>query len=504
VSTSSFGSDGEFPPLPPELDPRGRRHAKQAAGGTGRRSAIRTAQVLATVLAVLSLTGFGYGWWTYRKLNNNLQRLQVSVGNTQNTAPGTTTHKDIDGKDQNLLIAGNDDRNDMTNAEVKELHTGRDGGSEATDTMMIVHIPANGAKATLISLPRDSWVNIPGYGMNKLNAAYALAYAHASGSENAKRAAGADLLLKTVHNLTGLTIDHFVQVDLIGFFRISQAIGGVSVNMCNSVNDTVAYNEAHGQGDAGSGLVISKGKHTLTPLQTLEFVRQRHNLAGGDLDRVKRQRYFLTAAFRKITSAGTLLNPSRLSKLVSAVDKSIYVDQNLNLTTLAEQMTNLNANNIAGETIPTTPGYAGTTSILVVNPSTVKTFVSKLIKGTSSALSKAKAVAPSSVMVDVINGGTVDHAATQNAAVLTQAGFHATVDQKSATSSTTVIEYASGMEAQAKTVGLYVPGATYQQVNTVAEVTLVLGADGHTAKSTPTAASTTKPKTKAIDSGCIN
>ena len=126
----------------------------------------------------------------------------------------------------------------MTAAEAKALHTGRTTGSLSTDTMMIVHIPADGSKATLISLPRDSYVDIPGYGKNKLNSAYAQAYNDASGDDDAKRAAGANVLIKTVTNLTGLTIDHYVQVGLLGFYRISNAIGGVTVNLCNAVDDS--------------------------------------------------------------------------------------------------------------------------------------------------------------------------------------------------------------------------------------------------------------------------
>ena len=85
---------------------------------------------------------------------------------------GQTAAPDIDGTAQNILVLGNDDRSDMTDAEVKALHTGRDGGSLNTDTMMIVHVPANGSKATLISFPRDAYVDIPGFRKNKLNAAY--------------------------------------------------------------------------------------------------------------------------------------------------------------------------------------------------------------------------------------------------------------------------------------------------------------------------------------------
>ena len=154
-------------------------------------------------------------------------------------------------------------------------------GSISTDTMMIVHVPANGSKATLISLPRDSYVDIPGYQKYKLNAAYPDAYAATPGSLAAKRTAGAAELVKTVQQLTGLTIDHFVQVDLLGFYRISNAIGGVPVNMCAAVKE------------ANSGIDLHKGLNVIEGKQALAFVRQRYGFPNGlgDLDRVQRQRY---------------------------------------------------------------------------------------------------------------------------------------------------------------------------------------------------------------------
>jgi len=455
----------------------------------------RTGRVIAAAVSAVLIAVFAYGWWNYRDLNNGLQRLGISTGSGG-----------IDGKDQNLLIVGNDDRTDMTNAEVKALKVGRDGGSLSTDTMMIVHIPADGSKATLISLPRDSYVAIPGYGMNKLNSAYADAYSATKGSLNAKRTAGANLLIKTITNLTGLTIDHFVQVDLIGFYRIAQAVGGIPVDLCHAVNDTQAYDRETGQG-GGSGFKMSAGHHTLDALQALEFVRQRHNLPNGDLDRTKRQRYFLTAAFRKIESADTLINPGKLHALIKAVDKSIYVDNGLNITTLAEQLANLSANNIVGKAIPFQRfATVDVGSVEIVNPAKVKAFIDRLINPpTSSDYSKAKAVAPSSVTVSVQNGGTVNGAAAQSTATLVKAGFKATVDTQPASLAATTIEYASGMEAQAKTLAKYVPGAQVKQSD-VSTLTLVLGADGDTARSTPGGASSssTPAKQKALDAGCIN
>ena len=325
-----------------------------------------------TVASVFIFSYAGYAWWQYRNLNNGLP-----TGNFNPRAG--QTKPDFDGKDQNLLLVGNDDRTGLTDQQVRDLKVGRDGGSLATDTMMIIHVPADGSTATLISLPRDSYVNIPGYGMNKLNAAYALAYNHASGSTNDKRVAGASLLTETVSSLTGLTIDHFIQVTLLGFVLISDAVGGVQINLCHAVNDTVAYNRSIGS-DGGSGLVLSAGRHTIKGVTALEFVRQRHNLPNGDLDRTARQRYFLTQAFRAVASTGTLLNPGRLSSLVSAVDHSIWVDSHLDLTNLALQMSSLDPSHIIGKAIPFN-GFENTSvgSVEVINPAQVQTFVKNLI-----------------------------------------------------------------------------------------------------------------------------
>jgi LCP family protein required for cell wall assembly len=413
----------------------------------------------------------------------------------------------VDGKDQNILIVGNDDRESATDAELQQLGTGRDGGSLNTDTMMIVHVPGNGKKAALISLPRDSYVAIDGHGMGKLNSAYPDGYTATSGSLDAKRAAGGRLLISTIEDLTGLTLDYFVQVDLLGFYRISNAIKGVSVNMCNAVQEPQ------------SGINLHKGVNVIQGKQALAFVRQRYNFpdGNGDLDRVQRQRYFLTAAFRKLASAGVLLNPLKLQRLLTAVQSSLYLDEKINLTDLAGQLERLSANNIVGQTIPT-DGF-GTSddgqSIVKVTPAKVKTFVNKLIGNTDSKITTAKPVSPSSVTVDILNAGSSDGAAGQNATTLRQIGFKVgTAETAPSPSTSTVIKYSTGQEAQAKTLATYMPGARTQKVSSLQHVTLVLGADRLSAKakstgtpatsgaSTPAASKTAAPK--PIDSGCIN
>jgi LCP family protein required for cell wall assembly len=368
----SSGPVSPYDPLPPHLDPRGKhRNARSHAPRSGRKGITRAVLGVVTLLSIATLIVSGYVWYTYRDINKNVTRLKVAVG----APPSGKT--DIDGKDQNILLVGNDDRQNMTAADVKKLKVGRGSGSDATDTMMIMHIPADGKKATLISLPRDSYVSIPGHGKAKLNAAYVDGLASSSGTADDKRAAGADLLISTVEQLTGLTINHYVQVSLMGFYDISNAVGGVTVNLCNAVDDT---KQANG-GDGGSGLVLSKGKHVISGVQALEFVRQRHGLKNGDLDRVRRQQYFLAAAFRKVASVGILF---KLKSLGDAIQRNVYLDPSLDLIGLAKQMENLSANNIVGKTIPfqryEDVEIGGVSqSVEIVSPAKVQAFVAKLI-----------------------------------------------------------------------------------------------------------------------------
>ena len=190
------------------------------------------------------------------------------------------------------------------------------------------------------------------------------------------------------------TIDHFVQVDLLGFYNISNAIQGVKVDMCAAVKEPDSRDPT-----------CPRESRPFKGTQALAFVRQRYNFPNGlgDLDRVERQRYFLTAAFRKITTAGILLNPLKLDKLLKAVQQSLYMDSGLDPLKLAQQMSNLSADNIVGQTIPT-DGFGTTSggqSIVVVNPFEVQAFVTKLIGPTDPKLAAAKPVSPASVTVNV-------------------------------------------------------------------------------------------------------
>ena len=300
--------------------------------------------VLCALLSVTILVAFGYGWKKYGDLNAGLQTFHLnSLNKTPVAAAGApVTHKD--GSAQNILIVGLDTRAGLTDQQAKEYHTGEDV-TDSTDSIMIVHVPADGSKATLISIPREAYVDIPGYKKNLINAAYADAKdVGGTGTEKQREAEGFDLLVQTVEQLTGLSINHFVAVGFAGFVDIANAIHGVEVNMCFAQNDSY------------SGLHVPAGPQRLEGEQALAFVRQRHNVNGGassDLTRAERQRYFLAAAFKQIASIGVLTSPSKLSALIKAVDGSFYVDQGFSIVSLAEQMSDLSAGNIIGHAIPT-------------------------------------------------------------------------------------------------------------------------------------------------------
>jgi len=427
-------------------------------GGKGPRKRRRTKRIIAWTagaLAVLLIVVGGYAAYSYFRFVGGVKHVDVI----------SKSGNDVDGQDQNILLVGDDHRPEgATQAELDQLSTTQDGGGTNTDTMMILHIPANGKSATLISLPRDSWVEVPGHGMNKLNAAFSL------GGGGSDPTAGAKLLIQTVQNLTGLSIDHYVRVSLLGFYTIAQALGPVQVCLNAAVDDPY------------SGAQFPAGVSTLDAKQALSFVRQRHGLPRGDLDRVVRQQYFLSVEAHKFLSAGTLLNPGKLTKVLDAVSGSLETDPGLNFLQLAAQLQGLTGGKIQSATIPIsgTPTITvdgSDVSIVEVDTAAMPAFIQSLM-GTPSAYEKATAAKPADTSVTVLNGGSQNGAATTATQTLASAGFATGTPGDADTRPTTVIQYPSGKEAQAKAVAAYLPGASVQETSTVSTVTVVLGDDG--------------------------
>jgi len=445
---------------PEETTRRARRGTAPPRHGRQKRRGGVVLPAVAGVLTMGLLLSGGYAAYAYGKLSGGVTRIDAITG-------ATKTDDDVDGKAQNILLVGDDHRPDnATPEQMAELSTTSDGGATNTDTMIVLHINADGSQATMISFPRDSFVDIPGVGKGKLNSAFYYGTLNGGGDTG-----GAKLLIKTIQNLSGLSIDHYVRVSLLGFYQVVKELGPVDVCLNQAVNDPY------------SGVDLPKGRSTLDAKQALSFVRQRHGLPNGDLDRNVRQQYFLSQEARKVLSAGTLLNPVKMGNILKAVGGSIQTDTDL--VSLASQMRNLRPGNIQSATIPTlgTPTvYVGGSALSVVEVDTVglPAFVQSLV-GDPEEYTNAQAWRPANVPVTVLNGSGVTGAAGAAGQALAARGFPVGAPGSSETTKTTMVQYPAGKEGQAKAVASVVPGAVAVRTDTVSGVTLVLGTDGKTA-----------------------
>jgi LCP family protein required for cell wall assembly len=476
-----------------------------------RRGSLIGGRIVIAMLSIAALIGSGIAWATYRQFTQGIQH-----GSALPSLP--KGKKDIDGKAQNILLLGNDSTAGATDAEVRALGTTPDRTDSLTDTMMILHVPADGKKASIVSFPRDSYVSIPGHGQDKINAAYIDGFndAQSQGVKDllSKQNAGIQLAAKTLSNLTGLQIDHYVQVNLLGFYEISEAIGGVNLCLNEAQNKYTEGDPSHPNGY--SGINLKKGwNYNVKGTQALAFVRQRHGFPDGlgDIDRIKRQQYFLSAVFHKVTSSSTLLNPFKLQKVLNAVRKSLITDPRLDILQFVQQFSKIASGQI---TFGTPPWKFGTSpdgsDVVLVDPAAVKAYVDKMVGApVDKKLQTVRPVLPTQVSVTVLNQSNTNLAATNNAKTLGNAGFLATVGDTDQHTDQTLIEYADGQQAQAKTLSQYVPGAVLQQTSGVTKVTLILGTDGIQAKATPPkptatkkTTTPTKPKSSPQPSGTTN
>jgi LCP family protein required for cell wall assembly len=499
--------------LPRRLDPRARtpRGAEAPAGG---RRLVWTGRIAAGLLSLALLVTSGWGWYLGQVAGATVNRTDAipASGNDQTVTTGAA---------MNLLLVGNDSRAALSEEQLEEFNAGADSGVN-TDTMILVHVPADGSKASFVSFPRDSYVDIPGYGKAKLNAAYAYGRqaAPASASEAEKSAQGAQLLVQTLSQLTGLRIDHYAEVDLLGFFELSNVVGGVEVNLCEAVDDR-----------QWSGAFFPAGPQTITGADALKFVRQRHNIGktSNDFDRIRRQQVFLAGVLRKVLSDDVLRNPGKQQELVRAVSEALTVDDHLDLMELAQQMQSVTAGSIDFQTVPHEPDtetVEGAGSVVrLADTATLRSFFAELSADPQPAAAAAAptteaaapTVVPADVPVEVLNGSGTKGLAAEAATGLTAAGFPVTGTGNADAMSydVTEIRFAAGDDALAAALAAAVPGAVSQQVDdaTSGTVQLVLGSDFNgvgqavTAPSPSAAPATTAevaPPRTAADVSCIN
>src|SRR4051794_9320441 len=209
---------------PARLDPRlGRATSRGPVRARGPARSVVMARSIAAALAGLVLVSSGWGWHLVQVAEASVSRTDALPANGNADVNGAN-HA---GAEMNLLLVGMDSRTGLTAQQQQEFSTGDPDEVLNTDSMMLVHVPADGSAASFVSLPRDTYVSIPGYGEARLNSAYSRGYNAAQGSDADKDAAGAQLLIQTVSQFTGLRIDHFAEIDLLGFINLSDIVGGV-------------------------------------------------------------------------------------------------------------------------------------------------------------------------------------------------------------------------------------------------------------------------------------
>jgi LCP family protein required for cell wall assembly len=316
------------PPQPPRRPPPRPEDDYPPSRPPRRRRRWSFGRILLTLVLVFVV--FFAGIWVYLEFSIKRVDALADYSGRPVAAAGT-----------NWLIVGSDSREGLTAADEERLATGdvaAAGGGQRTDTIMVAHIPDNSTKPTLLSLPRDSQVKIPGHGTNKINAAFSLG--------------GPALLAQTVEGATGLHIDHYAEIGFGGFAKIVDAIGGVDMCIDQDMNDTV------------TGISIKAGcPQTLDGRLALGFVRMRHSDATprSDLDRVANQRKFIGALVSQIASPGTLLNPFDFFPLLSSAPDALTMDSCdhvHNLAGLAIAMRGISSGGVVTTTVPVTNGSA--------------------------------------------------------------------------------------------------------------------------------------------------
>src|SRR5215469_15103951 len=316
-----------------------------ARGGAG--IAGKAGYALGCVVASLVLVASGFAYYVKSQVN--------SIGGSDVISGSPSVGA------MNILLMGLESRTYWSGQPLPKsledaMHIGSVGG-DATNTLILIHIFAGGQQAVGFSIPRDDWVNMVGTGgygvaQGKIDQAYGfamankqgqLAGAHMSSGGIAWQGNEAGRLaeIQTVEALTGVHIDHFAELNLEGFYRLAQVFGGVEV----CLNDR-AYDPSY------SGANIAPGYHMLNPAQALAFVRQRHNLANGDLDRTHRQQAVIDYVIWKLEHQGVLTDLGQLSPLLTVAKQYLITDQSWNLLDFLSEMKSLTGKNLMFTTLP--------------------------------------------------------------------------------------------------------------------------------------------------------
>lgn len=427
-----------------------RRHRHRATRPTSRRRSIaRTAGAAVAVAALLS-TGSGY-WMAHGVLNGITVSQALSPEDPKSSDNG-----------MNILLIGLDSRKDQNGDDLpwsvlKHLHAGdSDDGGYNTNTLILAHIGPDDT-VSAFSIPRDDWVawnGVPGYNHIKIKEAYGLTKQYVEQKmidkgvsdqkqlETKGREAARAATLKAVRKLTGAPIDYFAEVNLAGFYDLANSLGGVEVCLRHSVYDEY------------SGADFPAGRQKLDAAEALAFVRQRHGLENGDLDRTHRQQAFLSSVMHQLQDSGTFTNIGKLKALMAVARKDVVLSAGWD-EDMFRKMGALAGGSIQYRTLPVVRyDNINGQDVNIVDPAAIKAEVAAAF-GTSLSTTTTTLDAPSpSTVVDVVNASSTSGLAGKVARTLKHDGYTtgSVRDRVRGEPTSTTIQFGPGAEADAHEV----------------------------------------------------
>ena len=291
----------------------------QAQARSRRRSVVVVVIVLVVVAALVAALALAADVTVRTRYDSRIERFDDPAA----TIPEASRPEPVaDGAAHTYLLLGSDSRVSAGDA------TQWQAGAQRTDAIMLVHLPADRSGLYVMSIPRDTWVDIPGHGEAKINAAFSYG--------------GPALLVQTVEQLTGLRVDHVGVVDFEGFVAMTDALGGVEITVPEDTQDMRASFPA--------------GTYTMDGARALDYVRQRYGLDEGDFDRVRRQQNWVRAVLRDAVSNDTLTDPLQLDAFLLATTSAVALDSSFGvdqLRDLAVQLRGIDSEDVQFLTVPT-------------------------------------------------------------------------------------------------------------------------------------------------------
>ena len=484
--------------------------------GAGRAATRRARQRKTRGRAILRSTALGLAllmaaagattYVVYRKLNGNITEDDIA-GKLDGTRPAVLP-ADADGRPLNILLIGSDSRTGGN----RKLGGGKDTG-QRSDTTILLHITGDRKRATALSFPRDTMVEVPSCvlpggersrpKLDMFNKAF--------------QEGGTACTVKTVEKLTDIRVDHHLVIDFKGFAKMVDAVDGVPICLPKAVNDKTGK------------IRLDGGRRPVFGQEALDYVRLRYDGSiggqGNDLDRIKRQQAFLSALATKIKSTGVLLNPVRLLGLLDAATKSVTTDPELGsvrkLAELAESLRGLETQDITFVTAPVHPYQPDPNRLEITRPAADEVFHAiKFGKpltepaapkpagaGSAGAGSTARkppatalTVPPSRVPVQVLNGSGTPGTAKRAAAELRRHGFQVVGFAGSdRVVRRTTVRYPAGRASAARTLQAAVPGSIRTADESRGSVlSLVVGTDFDASKVRPVTIPGTAGTTPAL------